>query len=530
MKLLRTIGAPIVALVVLLIWLSLFSSKDDPTSANTPPNQANQRQPVNEKKQQAAGAPSCSATACHGNTSAELPLSFTGELAIDRPCDSWKSSYFAWAAHDKHAHAYEVLTYDPENVERDEAGVIRNRSQRIITNLRQHDKSWKNAWEDARCLACHSNPTLADAKSGNLNALSLQKEGVSCEACHGDSSNWRSPHTAWGAKTDRNKAYAETGMTKLYDITTRAQVCVGCHVGAPAEDGIPIRDVNHDLIAAGHPRLNFEFATYSRLMPPHWREKDRSITDPATADQDCKTAHRRKPGFEAEFWAIGQAVQAEAALKLLRARMQESVWPEFAEFNCYACHHGLEPQGWRQKREAGENAAGVLIWNRPTVFTENSATESKQLLDAIKKTQMVGKPLRDLTKPDPAMIDEAIRGWELWRSEGIPKRPLDMLAILPLNAADIQTIDWDQAARMFAAAIAIENGLRDERRRQDPKGKPDNQQSEYYLGEMFKRFDLRYRPEEFEKLPAKFDSPKYHSPGAAKLLLEKWLEALRTTK
>ena len=60
-------------------------------------------------------------------------------------------------------------------------------------------------------------------------------------------------------------------MRALDAPLVQAQVCVGCHVGAPAKDGVPARDLNHDLMAAGHPRLIFELSSYQANMPPHWR-------------------------------------------------------------------------------------------------------------------------------------------------------------------------------------------------------------------------------------------------------------------
>src|SRR6476660_5000791 len=106
---------------------------------------------------------------------------------------------------------------------------------------------------------------------------SLRSEGVGCEACHGNASSWYGPHTGdtWSA-ANRPALYQTHGMHKLYDVGERALVCAGCHVGAPADEkrGYPVpRDMNHDMIAAGHPRLNFDFADYQRRLPPHWQEK-----------------------------------------------------------------------------------------------------------------------------------------------------------------------------------------------------------------------------------------------------------------
>src|SRR5262249_37850457 len=133
------------------------------------------------------------------------------------------------------------------------------------------------ATEDARCLACHTNPSLAEpGATADPHVLGLRREGVSLRACQGDPGGGIRAHTA--RTGDPGPFYDKTGMTKLYDIGERAMNCVGCHVGAPADKarGYAVRDMNHDMIAAGHPRLNFDFGEYLRRLPAHWQEKDRA--------------------------------------------------------------------------------------------------------------------------------------------------------------------------------------------------------------------------------------------------------------
>jgi hypothetical protein len=106
--------------------------------------------------------------------------------------------------------------------------------------------------------------------------------------------------------------------------------------------------VNHDLIAAGHPRLNFEFGAYHANLPKHWNEqKDKA----------------GRPDFEARAWAIGQIVTAKSALELLAWRANpanNTPWPEFAEYDCFACHHDLQAKSWRQSRDVRGRKPGAL--------------------------------------------------------------------------------------------------------------------------------------------------------------------------
>src|SRR5258707_1231750 len=102
---------------------------------------------------------------------------------------------------------------------------------------------------------------------------------------------WRMAHYLpdWKQKTPQEKE--RLGMRPTKDLVARAKLCAECHVGT-AE-----REVNHDLIAAGHPRLNFEFAAYLANMPAHWREEGENA----------------RLDFGARACAVGQLVSAQAA-------------------------------------------------------------------------------------------------------------------------------------------------------------------------------------------------------------------------
>jgi hypothetical protein len=237
----------------------------------------------------------------------------------------WPASGACFVARDPHTGAYDALLREATRL-----GGPNARS--IIVKL----GTALPATEDVRCLACHTNPSIA-GPTDEGHVRSLRREGVSCEACHGNAGGWLYPHTS--------RDY--TGMTSLGEIGNRAATCLGCHVGAPADPtrGYPVRDMNHDMIAAGHPRLNFDFAEYMRRLPKHWREK-RAVA----------------PVHE---WYIGRVAHAEAACRLLADRAERAErgdertpWPEFAEFDCAGCHHQI-PQPWRNERA---RVPGSLRW------------------------------------------------------------------------------------------------------------------------------------------------------------------------
>ena len=144
-----------------------------------------------------------------------------------------------------------------------------------------------DAHENPLCLKCHAPVPNARA------------EGVGCSACHGPSEKWLSEHYLpdWKAKSNRDK-WTETGFVPTKNLVARISNCATCHVGSAD------REVNHDLIAAGHPRLAFEYTRfhYQEGYRKHWEERT------------------PQPDFEVRAWVIGQAASLRAAVEVLRSR------------------------------------------------------------------------------------------------------------------------------------------------------------------------------------------------------------------
>jgi hypothetical protein len=202
------------------------------------------------------GISTCASAACHGRSNAPSLTSAPAE-------GCWQSSLTHYLAVDPHRQAFDVLKNE--------------KSARITAGLRKKSSvPIPDAWNDARCLACHTNPSLAP-ETVPESWKSLRGEGVSCEACHGDATNWKGPHTAWDQAT-RPRGMVATGFVDLNVPRVRAETCVGCHYGAPAKDGVPVRDMNHDMIAAGHPELKFDYETLLARLPKHWFERERHAT------------------------------------------------------------------------------------------------------------------------------------------------------------------------------------------------------------------------------------------------------------
>lgn len=268
------------------------------------------------------GAGGCSGSNCHGGTSA----------ASERDSRIWGNEYAIWSLNDKHSRAFKVLS-EP-------------RSKRMAELLGIAD-----ARTDARCTSCHVVGSPERAAS----------DGVACEACHGPAEKWLGPHT----QANSHAASVAAGMTDTKIARVRAQTCLGCHLGTKD------RVVDHELIAAGHPDLNFELDTFGWAQPAHYREVKPSAGN---------TLPRVR------LWAVGQAVALAEGMRLLAMRA-DSKWPEFAELECYQCHHDLRLDSWRIQRGYPGRKPGSLAPNMARVevlrvLVAQAAPDQRQAFDA----------------------------------------------------------------------------------------------------------------------------------------------------
>ena len=300
------------------------------------------------------GASSCSGSGCHGNSTAR------NKFRIGQ------NEFYVWSQKDKHAKAYEVLT---------------NADAKIIArNLKIAKPD-----ESARCLVCHAVSVSPD-RQGTLYDIT---DSVSCEACHGPAEKWLDPHYRPGF--DPQKAMS-LGMYNTKDLVKRAEKCLECHAGT---DG---KEMTHELIGAGHPRLTFEVDNYSHAMPPHWR--------PPQEKKDREWLSTR-------VWAIGQAVAFRNQITRFAASRRTGVGllPDFTHFDCVACHHAVvdrlrgitekdkAEQKWRRKDYDGK--PGRLVWNASnySVFrhvVNLSASEEGKQLEQLMRTfheRLTGKEI-----------------------------------------------------------------------------------------------------------------------------------------
>ena len=391
------------------------------------------------------GVGGCSAANCHGGDGTKGTVG---------------SEYSIWIQDDKHAEAYSVLY---------------NETSQRMAKLMKLDKP---AHQAALCLNCHAPendpPFSGENTHGSRSAL---LDGVSCEACHGAASDWLGPHVRhdWAKQSPEEKA--ALGYRETKNLWDRSKVCADCHVGEPG------RDVNHDLYAAGHPRLFFEMSAFHANMPAHWdRNDDRGRAGP---DRD-------KSSFEAKLWAIGQLASAEAALDLLVHRAENTrddfvlqdknakypsgetvaVWPEFAETGCFACHHNLDSPSWRQKRGYTSRNAGGYPWGTWLFPILPTVVKSSGTSDLASSDSPLSKLIREMSRPYP-------------NQKAVVSHARDLQSILTKSAASIDAQrlsadqitgwlkgvsvtgnsasqqSWDGATQSWLSLTAIHQGLTD---------------------------------------------------------------------
>jgi hypothetical protein len=299
---------------------------------------------------------SCAAAGCHGNGQAHT----------------------VWAAGDPHAKAYRILFNDD--------------SARIAKNL-----GLKDAAAAANCLACHGPNSDACAPADLPN-----RDGVGCDACHGPSEKWKTLHyeSTWKSLDPATKA--SRGFRDLSQPVSRIENCASCHVGDRH------RQVDHAMIAAGHPRLAFEAAKYhdSPKYPKHWVDSGSRLAAKPQIGSN---------GDELKRWAIGQVVAARATVRIAIGRLERGIKAsDLAEQNCFACHKSLGN---------ATNATGQPDWQLwyhaalPVVGESGPspqrvvATEPKSLAEAIRREQELTDWLTRLAiapPPDAAKLTAAL--------------------------------------------------------------------------------------------------------------------------
>lgn len=361
------------------------------------PDAPNEPLPAPKLAASYSGVGGCSASGCHGSA---VPRSQKG------------GEFTTWATADPHSRAYAVLAND---------------LSRQMTKLLGRKEP---AYRDQLCLQCHA-PMCPQVEGPG--AEDFRSDAVGCEACHGASSAYRTEHFRAG--------WNRRGMAPTKSLVDRVGECAKCHIGSRD------RQVDHDLIAAGHPRLLFEYASYHEQLPRHWQGEEGP--------------------FVARAWAIGQVTAALAAVELLEHQASRPAkWPELTAFNCYACHHDLAAG---RQPSSGADVAGSLSygsWNFAMLgllsthgktlgaaYAPPSAVDASRLLMLTQKAQT---PPAEIAAEARALAG-SLRQWrDQLRSAADPSADAVAQFLVAVRGDDAAKRGWEPAAQQFLALRALD--------------------------------------------------------------------------
>ena len=378
---------------------------------------------------------SCSASACHGGGA-------VGRVGSEH--STWAREAVPAETSDPHAKAYSVL-FNPVSV----------RMGKALGIAEPH--------KDARCLTCHAVDSTKEPETRDQ----ILSEGVGCGGCHGPADKWIAEHTlpSWKSRSNQEK-WTAFGFVPTKNLVARALNCASCHVG----DGE--RDMNHDFVAAGHPRLAFEPARF-HFQPDyrkHWTEKGDATS------------------FEVRLWIVGQVATLRASANLLAVRAaradkgdKQTPWPEFSGYSCYACHQTIGDPETRGSLSATARPAGRPGWEVWSNATFGVAADSCGLAFpglSSPKWPAVGK-LRKLMEaklaPEPGEVAKkakaAVAELDRWLAElqaaedrgsgavakGTPETIANRLAknALSDDRKMLADHDWDALAANYLGAAAM---------------------------------------------------------------------------
>ncbi len=385
-----------------------------------------------------AGVGSCAASSCHG----ALHAMTSSGRGSPRP----GSEFSVWVSFDDHHEAYATL--------------FSEESKRIASAL-YHDTK---ANEAETCLKCHATAAGYDA-TGAPHAI---VDGVSCESCHGPSgggggaSSWLAAHTSrtWKAMSAGEKA--AMGFRDMRNLVERARVCAECHVGVHG------REVTHEMIAAGHPRLAFELTAYLAEMPRHWIEQP-------PPNLDKQLARNWTDTFEARAWMIGQIMSAEAAVRMLEDQVPkwDTSGPEFSQFGCFSCHHDLRPEPWREGDPRASRRVGQPVWGswylplvrRMATFDDQPPTlNPHQMAKIVEDLGAVAARIENWQMPPDRQemtlmlqtLAAALREWAMSCEKfDFQQAHVASLAELLTQRNEFAATDWDSAAQVYLGLVAL---------------------------------------------------------------------------
>jgi hypothetical protein len=369
------------------------------------------------------GRASCSTSTCHGGVIDQGP--------------AWNHSLSTWVAKDPHAGAGLLL--------RDED------SRSIVVRLNPQAADSAAAFDTVlrrRCISCHATARPDQCSNSGLLDDAILAEGVSCESCHGGAEKWLDPHLRidWAGP---QRFASQTGMIDTESIIGRTETCVRCHIGSRTADGL-IRDMNHDLIAAGHPAFRFDLLIYNENLPQHW------ATNSQVERLFNESAVRVRKVSRAINLAAAASLSSERASDHLADRSVP--WPELADYDCFACHQSLSINEYRlpptgKQKSPLHVSDGLPIWNAWHTLNQLKLEAKRSKLEAL--SPHLSDPNRIASQCAQLASGyrniAAVRMQEELAARDALKSPMTQLQAEP-------PVDWHHAAIQY---LEIDAALRD---------------------------------------------------------------------
>jgi hypothetical protein len=231
-------------------------------------------------------------------------------------------------------------------------------------------------------------------------------------------------------------------MYDTKDLVKRTERCLTCHLGTAD------KFVDHEMIAAGHPDLVFDLEAFSAAMPRHWK--------PAEGERFASV----------RSFSVGQIVHLRSSLERLARRVKGPVWPEYAELECFACHHSLTraEDSWRQSagyenRRPGNPPLNLSRWTTArhviAAYDSRAAAELHEVMTSLAREASRLRTNEDqvvaLTTRARTMLDAAV-------SRVLSTKPDAAVAsrLLRAIAADAEEIAARGERAAEQAAMAME--------------------------------------------------------------------------
>lgn len=355
------------------------------------------------------GNASCATSTCHGG-------------AIGNTT-SWRSSLTTFDAYDPHTRAGRSLMTEAST-----------KMIHTLDPLSAHSPQRYDEVLRLRCSGCHA-PRAFDRTIETFDSTISIREGVGCEGCHGPAETWIEPHL-------QHDFQPHGSMRDMNAFAARIEGCTLCHVGSRRADGLT-RDMNHDLIAAGHPALRFDPWSALKRLPPHGNV----ATDDALPRIPGEAESRR-------YW-LSRLIALRSAIELSRQRFEDSQtpttndesvppWPELAEHDCFGCHRSLD--GNINKPTISDGIPRPHAWLQAVLFEgglgRHFEDDARIFNDSMRQMRLRGAATDEMKRA----MNDAIRAiaaieFRLRSPEPLPQ------SLAGLQDAPFDRFDWNTAAQ-----------------------------------------------------------------------------------